>query len=826
MKSRWQRGLARLQPRASRRQWRRWLLIGLVALMVSWFGSSHRLSWRAQADAPAAPFATLTDYPAQQFPTGDYVPVARWSGRLILPEREAIAAAPQDWVWLEVYTSPQPELIGQRVRLEWQDTAEIQTFLGLVTRGIEFDEEAIASIELGRIHPTRLDGLPQVGPLQSLAGTRPQDDMIVALPESGLTVDPAAGIVKIDAIPIQIPERFYGLVRVLGTDEAYPPAAACPGAAPCPSDYQRVQHYNPTTRQFDGPLETVYWPQVPPKPDGVFQSTPQDIADSPAGEAGWYIYGARRNDGTFGVRAIAPRQLFLLEPQTTITGQTAALNYINFGNWRDTPERKGTLQSVLLTPEAAANVEADWQIGDRLLVLHLFGGIGGEKAEPRSVPGTVTGHYAYGIGEVVTDPFTQAPRLHIIYNQVYSHNPQGIVAGRTFWAEYTGNLERGWLGTRPLSDVLVKIPSLSQVYQFGDVTIDPFAEFQRELVVMMARYRTGDGTGAAIVTPAQSCVQDSSQALYETIREIRAQVTANPEITTWLEQHPDDPQTALFQNLIALGQSLQRELVPLGIVRPDWAENAELLAGIDGDRRPATVNNPTNSLLSWRTAIPRVAYDSVAAILLDQGAELWFLRTNQVGGNDPTILPLAPTALFGEYVVIPTAFSRVFESLRWPDWWDWGIVLLGWAAFAIARLVGLRLQPGTAALTPPPAYFSLKHAARGLLAPALWQEFVFRVLLLPHPTEAVRLGTGIIWAIVSLSLFMLYCGWRSRRRASKSTTIPAFYLYQCLCLGAIAMGVYYSTGSLWAATLFHWGIWLWQQESLTWLSPRLQRSHK
>ena len=40
-------------------------------------------------------------------------------------------------------------------------------------------------------------------------------------------------------------------------------------------------------------------------------------------------------------------------------------------------------------------------------------------------------------------------------------------------------------------------------------------------------------------------------------------------------------------------------------------------------------------------------------------------------------------------MVIPTAFSRVMEALRWPSWRDLGIVLVGLGAFAIARWIGL-----------------------------------------------------------------------------------------------------------------------------------------
>jgi len=42
-------------------------------------------------------------------------------------------------------SSPNNDLMGQRVRLQWRDTSENQTFLNLVRRGIEFDEAASAN---------------------------------------------------------------------------------------------------------------------------------------------------------------------------------------------------------------------------------------------------------------------------------------------------------------------------------------------------------------------------------------------------------------------------------------------------------------------------------------------------------------------------------------------------------------------------------------------------------------------------------------------------------------------------------------------------------
>jgi predicted Abi (CAAX) family protease len=789
------------QQRFNRYGWLTALTL-VVCLCISW-PMAPRLV--AQEPPVQEAFADPAQYPAGQFPHEGYVPVAAWSGRLILPNQAAATADEGDWVWMEILTSPTPELVGQRARLQWRDTSENQAFLSLVKRAIQFDQDAIASLEKGTVLPTRLDGWARVGPLQSLAGTRPQDDMIVALADATFRRIAGESVIEIESDPIQIPERFYSLVKVLGPDKTKPAPKLCPGPQPCASDYQRVQHYDSASGSFNGAIETVRIPQVPPTRAGVFQSSSQDLADSPAGEAGWYIYGAKNTEGTFVTRAMVPRRLFQMEPQATLSGTQNGLNYINFGNWRDTPDRKGTLQSVLVKSDAATVQPSTWTEDDAMLVIHLFGGIGGKLAEPRSVPGTVTGHFTFGQGQIVTDPFTQEPRLQVIYDQVYSHGPQGIVAGRTLWAEYSGNLQRGWQGTRPISDVVVNIPALNHTYRFGDFTLSPLQELQHELRVMMARYRTGDGTGASIVTPAQSCVQDSSQALYETIQNIRTQVASTPQVQNWLTEHPDDPQTLLFQDLVSLGQRLQGQLVPLGIARPDWQENASVLAGTEEEEinsQPVLDNetNLVNNLLSWRTVIPRVAHDNIATILLQHGGEMWFLRTNQIGGEDPTILPLAPTELFGDYVVIPVAFSRLIESLKFPNLAGVGMMALGLGTFALVML--LLQGQGSAGISS----LSLKSAMGALFIPALWQELVFRVLLLPHPTEGVQPITMLIWSVISLGLFMAYRGFRARLLHLKGNRNR--YLSRSLALGILATGVYLITGSLWTVLGLHWGSWM------------------
>ena len=194
-----------------------------------------------------------------------------------------------------------------------------------------------------------------------------------------------------------------------------------------------------------------------------------------------------------------------------------------------------------------------------------------------------------------------------------------------------GNLQRGWLNSRPTSNVMLKLDVLRD-YNFGGISLSPLMELQRQLEIMMARYRTGDGTGDSSVTPASSCVQDSNQALYITIEILKEQIQRDTAISDWLNNHPDDPQAQRFQKLIQLGDRLEQVLIPRGVVRSDWKHNAETLAGVKVRHYyPFSEQNTlANALLSWQSMLPRVAHDILSTIFLEQGTTLWFLRTNQV----------------------------------------------------------------------------------------------------------------------------------------------------------------------------------------------------
>ncbi|MBD3880679.1 CPBP family intramembrane metalloprotease [Phormidium tenue FACHB-886] len=746
-------------------------------------------------------------YPLQQVINRQrYQPVAPWLGRLILPTQKEKNAP--DWVWFEVYNSP-PEsqaLIGKMVRLEWKK--EVQPIVQSVTRDVKFTPEAIESQKAGNVHPSRLNSRSKVGPLQSLAGGRPEDDVVVALGTVSLETAANAPVLRITTEPTQVTGRFYGLVKILGSvSQGKDIPKACPGDSPCLSEEYQVIHYNSTSKKFDGIQEVIRIPQVLPSFDQLFQSTPKDIENSAVGIDGWYIYGARNKNGIFVVQALQPRSLLRLKPDQVLLGKSAGRHYIHHRQWQEIT--KGTLKTVLIDPGVTQSKQAlaNWKEGDRALLVHLFGGIGGNKAEQNPIPGTVTGHFAYGLAEVVRDRFTQELQFKIRYFQVYSHNPDGIVSGVNSWANYMGNLQLGWLGTRPVADVLVKWDALTQDYDFGGVRLSPLWELQQQLGQMMARYRIGNGTGAALVTPALSCVQDSSQAVYRTIKTIEAQVRDRPAIQAWLKAHPTDPQTKRFQELAQFSKALEQSLLPLGIVRPDWQKNADRLAGIRGEF--VRQNDWIAQLLSWRTVLPKVAHDQVISLFLDQGAALWVLRTNQVGGWDADIQPLSPTELFGQFFIIPNSFSRLIEALKLPSVSEWLITIALLVLYGlIATPIGFQQQ--FLHLTVPFAGMSrwqaIGAALRLLWMPALVEELIFRVLLIPHPTEGANGLTMSVWAIVSWISFVLYHPLNAMTfyRPGYPTFFRLPFLSLMGLLGIFCTAAYMLTGSLWAIGFIHW----------------------
>ncbi|PZD70812.1 hypothetical protein C1752_08954 [Acaryochloris thomasi RCC1774] len=580
-------------------------------------------------------------YPIHQsLPSEYYREIAPWMGRLILPAPER---RQPHGVLFEVHHAPDrfQHLVSKIVTLQLDDEPETRSYVHAVNKDIHFSPQAEASVRDGNIHPTRLNHWRLVNPLESLAGAHPVDDVTVMLPRSVTVQQHGAEregksalspILVIQREPVQITGRYYGLVQFIGP-VANPPEPE--------NDGFRVIHFNRATGQFDGLKETVKVPQTPVNYNDTKPSTRRGLENSPLNELGWYIYGAQDDSGLFVVQAIAPRKLLQAKPDRVLTGKKAAREYVKKKAWRHIEDNKGTARSALLKPAFSVQTQGTtWAEGQRALLIHVYGGIGGNKTEPAAKTPLYFGHFVYGTAEVVREPLTGELRFEIVYHQIYTQNSEGLTAGSLHWSRYMGDRAFGFLGLRPVADTLIKLDEFVSDYRGEGWQRSPLDCVMYELEIMAARYRIGDGTGATFVGPANNCAQDANQALYAALRYISESIRTHPNIEQWKQQQPD--QARRLDRLEQFTEDFKQILLPWGTARADWEKSANVLGSTLGDH---PVQNLIRGLVTWRTLLPRLASDKVTEAFLKRGGEVWILQTIQVGGVNPDIEPVAPMTL-------------------------------------------------------------------------------------------------------------------------------------------------------------------------------------
>jgi predicted Abi (CAAX) family protease len=437
--------------------------------------------------------------------------------------------------------------------------------------------------------------------------------------------------------PVQTTGRYYGLVQFLGPDGAPSGDGAVAGAAGG-SDRFRVTHFNRESGLFDGPQDVLRLPPLVPDANGHRRASSVGIERSPANAEGWYVYGAQDGEGTFVVQSLAPRGLLRLRPGQTVVGREASRAYLKPKTWK-AQSAKGTFTTGLLLPDGSdpqAGLEA-WREGDAALVVHLWGLIGGPKPEPSAKTPLAWGHASLGVAHVVREPLSGDLVFDIEYQQIYIHNTDGIIAGAQHWTRYSGDRQFGWLGTRPIQDILLKLDCFTEDFQIGALRRSALTQLAFQLEQMAARYRIADGRGATHLTAANNCSQDSSQSLYGAIKAIEDAVTTRADIVEWRRQ--DAAGGARMERLLALGRDMRKALLPFGSARADW-EHGTATLGTSLTKNP--LRNVGLAVRSWRTLLPSVAARTIAGVFVDHGASAWVLRTNQVGGEDPDIAPFVP----------------------------------------------------------------------------------------------------------------------------------------------------------------------------------------
>lgn len=503
-----------------------------------------------------------------------WIPTSLWNGRLILPEESDRRDDGSVLIELMGVPEAQQSLRGEvrRLRLdaEWTDRVSVK---------IKFDPITKASMKNGMVHPERLNGWDRVSPLESLAGTRPGNEVLVEL------VDPVVDgeYIVVEKEPIQISGTEQALARFIEQD---------------PDGLWTVQHWDPGKNDFSGPTEKV-------------EVAGRETLDPTGGEElnaeGWYLFADTDESGSRVVKGLEPRGLFRLQPDLLFIEEDASLRFLKYSNWVKNTSVKGQSSQIHLFPS-----KGDFrpEIGDKALVLHLFGAVAGR-------PGRMAGHFSFGVAEVVNDVFTGEPRLLVEYKQIYAHNVDGVISGSSQWHCYMGDTAIGKMEIRPVCDYLIFIPELFDD-SHGETA---FSILEDRLAEMGARYRTGEGDGLSMVTSAQNCSQDSSQALYAAIIDSGAALKAGK----------------LPPDIKRLGSRLREHITPvLGLVPWSWKRTAKRLPPHPLKLRflPA--------LKSWKTILPRSNADGLAESVVRAGRPVILLRTEMIGSTDEKLKPAPP----------------------------------------------------------------------------------------------------------------------------------------------------------------------------------------
>jgi predicted Abi (CAAX) family protease len=137
--------------------------------------------------------------------------------------------------------------------------------------------------------------------------------------------------------------------------------------------------------------------------------------------------------------------------------------------------------------------------------------------------------------------------------------------------------------------------------------------------------------------------------------------------------------------------------------------------------------------------------------------------------------------------------------------WLWSAVILLLLAVVVLpigfRAGFLRVEP----MAGGRARFVL-IALTLVIRPSFLEEFIFRVLFVPHPAQGYPPRMTFLWAMAGLFVFILFHpinGLFLRRSARSLFTDPLFLTFAGL-LGIACTAAYLISGSIWPPMIIHW----------------------
>jgi predicted Abi (CAAX) family protease len=194
---------------------------------------------------------------------------------------------------------------------------------------------------------------------------------------------------EVQAEPLQTTGLALALVRFI---------------APLGQEKWQVRPYCKQRRRFEGEPFVVRLPTPVALVTGQLPATAEGIERSRPNDDGWYVSGVPDGEGAFVVQSLVPRSMIRFAPERILPAPREGWRYAKREAWQQL--QAGSTSSVLISGRRAKPAEllAEWQAGDRVLVLHVFGGIGGAQQEDGLLFGRSLGHFAYGIADLEIEP--------------------------------------------------------------------------------------------------------------------------------------------------------------------------------------------------------------------------------------------------------------------------------------------------------------------------------------------------------------------------------------------------------------------------------------
>ncbi|MEG3894994.1 MULTISPECIES: CPBP family glutamic-type intramembrane protease [unclassified Microcoleus] len=171
------------------------------------------------------------------------------------------------------------------------------------------------------------------------------------------------------------------------------------------------------------------------------------------------------------------------------------------------------------------------------------------------------------------------------------------------------------------------------------------------------------------------------------------------------------------------------------------------------------------------------------------------------------MLNFSAIALLG---LLPRRLTLAFSTI--PDLTDWLVAaMLVLVYTSIALPVGfwsgfLKVDVQTSGRTIVAVLMGC------LLSPGITEELLFRVLMLPHPSENASELMLWFWGCASLALFIVYHPLNALTfyPVGRSTFMNPVFLLLAAILGGACSIAYLQSGSIWPAVAVHWlGVTAW-----------------